>query len=643
MEDSEASAYGHDRALRLAVSTLHPDKTSDRDHLFMRRAHAGDIQLSASSAESLGLNPRFYGRRILSSGVDLAIAKRWLDVCEMKHGSLCNQPGLQYTDPFETEQPRGLTVINVNRLCLQALPPDSRYVALSYCWPKEPGLVNRRTIQESLYSDSVFYDADNISPTIKEAIACTKELAQDYLWVDAICITQDDPVDKMRQINQMDRIYSKAVLTIVAAAPSQNGPEGLVGFSYGSAQRRQIVRRVQGLDLMVPLGCLEDLLSRTRWDTRGWTFQEAFLSRRLLYFTEHQAYFQCSSGICCEDSVGESHHPEAFVHHSTNLWNPRNHYNADVESDFGDSFMLFSSYRSGSEAFRAYCNFVSVYLRRQLSFPDDILNALSGLLKIFERSMDTRFCWGLPLRWFDLALLWQLYGPARRRADAELSSRDSKFPSWSWTGWDTGSEPPYWLTPNEIQRLIYFWAVGEDNTAVPMYTGECGYGEIDGLEISTDDFQRANLELTLLPTGGQCTPRQLDSLKYLLSRTAVACLFLDSRWQEVEDRNLWPNGIHLKIFDSEDKWVGLILTDREWAKSQRGDCFDFMLLSRAERARVEGNHTFDEKCYEKRPWCLLNVMLLKWEGDLAERVAVGVVHEDAWKAAEPESKYVKLV
>ncbi|KAF2235042.1 HET-domain-containing protein [Viridothelium virens] len=448
-EDSKASIYGQEKTCRLAISTLHPDKNFDRKHDPVRRSHSGNIQLSASSAASLSLSSRFHGRAIARRRVDLQQARKWLDICKTTHGSICEHPGFQDKMPFTMERPEDLTVINVHRMCLQTLPPNAHYVALSYCWMDKPVMVNTKSIRDALHTEEAFLKTSQISSTIQEAIECTKELGQDFLWVDAMCITQDDSIHKMQQINQMDRVYGNASLTIVAATPGKHAKERLPGFSSLGHFRNQYVKKVQGLELMIPFGCLEDLLFRTRWDARGWTFQEAYLSRRLLFFTECQAYFQCSCGVCCEDSVGEYHHPAAFVHHSINLWNPRTCYGADDHDNFGDLWLLFSRYSSESDAFRAYCNFISVYMRRQLSYPEDILDAVSGLLKVFERSMDTSFISGLPIRWFDHALLWELYDPASRRKSRTLGETEQRFPSWSWTGWSAGSEPPFWLDPDE--------------------------------------------------------------------------------------------------------------------------------------------------------------------------------------------------
>lgn len=51
---------------------------------------------------------------------------------------------------------------------------------------------------------------------------------------------------------------------------------------------------------------------------------------------------------------------------------------------------------------------------------------------------------------------------------------------------------------------------------------------------------------------------------------------------------------------------------------------------------------FDEDVFGEGEWTMLNVMLIKWVGEHAERVAVGRIHEDAWAAGEPVRREIVL-
>jgi Heterokaryon incompatibility protein (HET) len=54
--------------------------------------------------------------------------------------------------------------------------------------------------------------------TLSDAIKVCREIGMRYIWIDALCIVQDDPKDKAREIGQMGRIYKDATLTIMAAS-----------------------------------------------------------------------------------------------------------------------------------------------------------------------------------------------------------------------------------------------------------------------------------------------------------------------------------------------------------------------------------------------------------------------------------------
>lgn len=53
--------------------------------------------------------------------------------------------------------------------------------------------------------------------TIYDAVVATHGIGLRYLWVDAMCIVQDDGDDMVEQIGQMHAVYRSAYVTISAA------------------------------------------------------------------------------------------------------------------------------------------------------------------------------------------------------------------------------------------------------------------------------------------------------------------------------------------------------------------------------------------------------------------------------------------
>ena len=132
----------------------------------------------------------------------------------------------------------------------------------------------------------------------------TVSLGERYLWVDSLCIIQDNPHDKNAQMSHTDAIYSSAFVTIAAASGS-HADAGLAGVS----RPRDVAQRtalIDGLRYSIPMTGYMSVISDPAlvWNSRGWTFLEKVLSKRLLVFTGYQVYFQCSNMIWCEDTDG---------------------------------------------------------------------------------------------------------------------------------------------------------------------------------------------------------------------------------------------------------------------------------------------------------------------------------------------------
>lgn len=137
--------------------------------------------------------------------------RRWLEECNNhehcpKHGdSQLPTRVIEVSPGDRPDKPR----------LLETRGKSGSYAALSYCWGKnQTGLTTTDSLQRHLTS----IDQVEISQTVQDAIACTRSLRIPYLWVDALCISQDSNEDKRKEIANMKNIYRHSAITIVAAS-----------------------------------------------------------------------------------------------------------------------------------------------------------------------------------------------------------------------------------------------------------------------------------------------------------------------------------------------------------------------------------------------------------------------------------------
>lgn len=148
---------------------------------------------------------------------------------------------------------------------------------------------------------------DKLPRTIDDAIYLTERLGFDYIWIDALCIVQDDPPEeKNRSLKRMDAIYNCSALTVVAAS-GRHADVGIPGVSIERIHGPCVeeIGRVQVSTMSPSYTDLENSRSLT-WNTRGWTFQEKILAKRLLLFTDYQVYFKCAESIWVEEAYMET-------------------------------------------------------------------------------------------------------------------------------------------------------------------------------------------------------------------------------------------------------------------------------------------------------------------------------------------------
>lgn len=351
----------------------------------------------------------YFGRRVQSDRIDFGLLRDWIRECTNSNDNSHEPCNLKNThkDAVITR------VIDCDTRKVVPLTKHMSYLALSYVWG-------------SRQVNSASGDFVSAPATIKDAMQVVQELGERYLWVDRYCIKEDDT--KHLQIQNMGLIYERALATIVAVT-AVDSETGLPGVSAARVMHQPSVtirksdirfympnQRGGHLTLISTMRHLSRHTTESKWATRGWTYQEAFLSRRCLFFTDEQVFFACRTTTQCESVV---HSPVKSSDGSTEKLGPNLISN--------QRWRRSSSPNSNRPIIHAH---LQEYTRRELTYESDGLNAFKGILanqmypsyfgvtliRSQTGNSDLQLCQGL---------LWTPSQPRTAR-------RCKMFPSWSW-------------------------------------------------------------------------------------------------------------------------------------------------------------------------------------------------------------------
>ena len=218
--------------------------------------------------------------------VDCEMIKRWCHRC------VSGQCGSNPSVIQDRDLPHGFRLIDVSQQCVVAYKQGDQYVTLSYVWGGVATLRNTKALCKDLaVSGALIHEKHRLPNTIKDAMALVEMLGERYIWVDSLCIIQDDEDDKAIQIAAMDQIYSSSVLTLVAAS-GDNADVGLPGMSAGPRKFQRHIENVQGLYFANLPRRFELAIGESVWNSRAWTLQERVSSPRVLtsgYLARNQA------------------------------------------------------------------------------------------------------------------------------------------------------------------------------------------------------------------------------------------------------------------------------------------------------------------------------------------------------------------
>ncbi|EFY84727.1 putative tol protein [Metarhizium acridum CQMa 102] len=154
-------------------------------------------------------------------------------------------------------------------------------------------------------------DVLRLPRNFRDAITVTLGIGLKYLWIDSLCIVQDDKDDWNSESVEMENIYSSAYCTIAASSAKSS----FHGFLTHREPRECVQLPIPGGDTLYTCPNIDDFdadVELGELNQRGWVLQGRALSRRTI-FSSTQVYWQCSDGVRCETLTRPKCHMASFL------------------------------------------------------------------------------------------------------------------------------------------------------------------------------------------------------------------------------------------------------------------------------------------------------------------------------------------
>ncbi|KAK0715364.1 heterokaryon incompatibility protein-domain-containing protein [Lasiosphaeris hirsuta] len=293
----------------------------------------------------------------------------------------------------------------------------SKWATLSYSWGgDQPHKTTRQTLSRHLGGIAL---AD-MPQTIQDAVAVCRRLGIPYLWIDSLCIIQQDTEDLHHELAQMPQIYQSSLVTIYAAS-SHAVTEGFLQKRHLWYRKFPPIRlRAQGiapgavaaefssliLSESIRSDCTYQEMDSARFleplDERAWAYQERMLSPRTLVYSSRELSWQCRSAVLRAGNERRWTWPYRFAKPCT-----------------------------PGQATPPWEDFVKEYSRCLLSEEPDKLTAMAAIAEFYQREHSKTYIAGLWKEDLPLALCWLVSANYVKARPEEY-----RAPSWSWAAID---------------------------------------------------------------------------------------------------------------------------------------------------------------------------------------------------------------
>lgn len=387
--------------------------------------------------------------------------QKCLDNCQSRHES-CLAPS--------TVLPKRLVYVTDQtvKLVETGSLPYSPYLTLSHCWGQNAKMM--KTTKHNLDQMKAKIDWEELPAVFRDALMLTKSLGQQWIWIDALCIIQDDERDWQQQSSEMAAVYSNSFLNI-AATSSPDSHRGFFSerntFALPPTHAHEIPVEPWKLEdvsattesgllaRFAHLPCHKITVGHARSFTtstkiapllqRAWAFQELLLAPRNLHIASSEMIWECNTLLDCE--CGE------IAYDTGN--------GKEVKVRFSNACQ---GRMSKEEVLELWYNIISLYSELKLTKPSDRPHALAGIASRFSQILKSEYIAGLWAIDIPKGLMWS---PRRF-----IAAKDPSIgPTWSWISR---------YEPENYTALINNGRIKPDHRLqVHLSETKCEYADVD--------------------------------------------------------------------------------------------------------------------------------------------------------------------
>lgn len=357
--------------------------------------------------------------------------KSWIDNCTSNHERCSLISGRDPPLPTRVLD-LGFSDSDPIRL-VESAGMREQYICLSYRWGKGEFMKITNAIIDHYKRGIAF---EELPRTFQDTVKITRMLGIRYLWIDALCIIQNEPdlADWNRESVRMADVFQYSY--IIISATRNNSPfdglfKPLTPGQYGPVNVCVVRHPVDGPGAteFVAIGRGYPMLSR------AWTYQERLLPPRVLHFNLHEATWECLESHACQ--CPQCDMPN-FTKASANTV-----FDEDlIKSDFYNVVLR----QRGAETICQddapldclWRRIVSGYSPPNLTVKSDKLAAVSGIADVIQQATGWKYLAGLWRKSLPQDLCWAAYSYSDWKVvgDSPRQPQTRRSPTWSWASTD---------------------------------------------------------------------------------------------------------------------------------------------------------------------------------------------------------------